>query len=81
MEPRDVITGLLAILAFIALYFVKPAKDEAKAAVNKADSVKDELNEYKLHVAEHYVTINALDKHFERMESQISELKEMVKRQ
>lgn len=80
LSPRDVITLLLAVFSFIALYLVKPTKETAEAAARKAEEIKDELNAYKLHVAETYVTDSALDKHFERIESQIGELKQLIKR-
>lgn len=76
---KDIIMVMIGVLSFIAIYFVKPAKDAAEAAKNKADSVEKEFTEYKLHVAENYVTDSTLEKHFARIEKQIGELKEMVK--
>lgn len=81
------ITVIIAIFSFISLYLVKPAKEvaeaaklSAEAAKLKAEKIKDELSAYKLHVAETFVTDTALDKHFERIESQIGELKQLIKR-
>lgn len=79
-EPKDLIMLIIAIISFVALHLVKPAKQAASEANKKAESVKDELNEYKLHVAEKYVTDEKLEKYFDRLEKQISELKDMIKR-
>lgn len=77
---KDIITLLLAVISFIALYLVKPTKEAAEDARRKAEQLERELNNYKLHVAEKYVTDDQLEKHFERIEKSIDELKQMIKR-
>ncbi len=80
LSPKDLITLLLAVFSFIALYLVKPTKEAAQDAKHKAEQLEKELNNYKLHVAEKYVTDDQLEKHFERIEKSIDELKQMIKR-
>lgn len=80
LSVRDIITIMLAVFSFIALYLVKPTKDSAIEAKQKAENIERELNSYKLHVAEKYVTNAQLDKHFERIEKSIDELKQLFER-
>lgn len=80
LSIRDIITLMLAVFSFISLYLVKPTKEAASEAKRKAENTEKELNNYKLHVAEKYVTNAQLDKHFERIEKSIDELKQMFER-
>lgn len=81
ITPKDIVTVFFGLLSFIALYLVRPAADTAHAAKKTAENVGKELNNYKLHVAERYVTVEQMEKHFDRIEKSIDEIKELVKKQ
>lgn len=64
---------------------MKEQKDDIVAAVNnlretckdlygKYDDLSDELQEYKLHAAETYVSVNALEKMFTRIELRLESI-------
>lgn len=80
MEAYQGIMLVIVLIGFVASWFIKPNKDQLEVAFKKIDDLRKELSDYKLHVAETYVTDTALERHFERIESQIAEIKEIIKR-
>ncbi|TDF41908.1 hypothetical protein EYS14_03430 [Alteromonadaceae bacterium M269] len=72
------LTGLSTLLAVIAAYLIKPVNEKAVRALHKAELAEKELAAYKLHVAENFVSQSQLDRHMERFDKSLDEIKEMI---
>lgn len=72
MEAYQIIMISIALAGLVAAPFIRSITTSIKEQTT-------DLQTYKLHVAEKYVTQDALKDHLERIEKGISELKTMVR--
>jgi len=79
MEWYQIIMVTIAIAGVTAVPLVSGIKAAIKEQSNKFDAHVMAFQHYQLHVAEKYVTQDALKDHLERIEKGISELKVMVR--
>jgi guanylate kinase len=72
MDIYQIAILVLAIMNTIAIPL-------ARDVYRRLEATNKELSVYQLHVAEKYVTNDQLEKHFERIEKSIDELKILIK--
>jgi hypothetical protein len=79
VESGVAVFGILASGAGTVLWFLfQGVKIDAEAAKSAADALKTDLANYKLYVAEHYVTQNDLTKAISSLERSIERLIDTV---
>jgi len=81
MEWYQIIMTSIAIAGITAVPFVNNIKESIKIQDDKLDEHTKAFQRYQLHVAENYVTQDALKDHLDRIEKGISELKVMIRAQ
>ena len=79
MEWYEIIMVTIAIAGLTAVPLVTGIKSSIKEQGNKLDAHVMAFQNYQLHVAEKYVTQDALKDHLERIEKGIIELKIMMR--
>jgi len=78
MEWYQIIISSIGIAGITAVPFINGIKTNIKENSDKFDAHVGNFQVYQLHIAEKYVTQEALRDHLERIEKGISEIKVIV---
>lgn len=77
--PSEIIAALIGVAAmFLVNFFYNPQKQKNDQLSRKVDSLDRSLAEYKLNVAERFVTQAHLDAQMLRLEKGLDEVKAML---
>lgn len=78
--PSEIVAALIGVIAmFLVQFFYNPQKKKNDDLQDKVDKLERDLSDYKLHVAEKFVTSQHLDSQMSRLEKAMDEVKGMIK--